>query len=277
MFQKGKDRVSGGWTVDAVASFSTLEVLQEVLNGFFAPDLRRKLDPCRLVGNGFIDSTWPLLMPPESLNNRNCSWEATTQDTWKDVALGKRWGGFFQDQPCNDFWNKPPKLLTKSSLHVEGLLKTSRKALGIESSVLTMFWGVRSHRVISQWTYSPSILLVLLQVDPTKWFFPPKEENFPQFLPQFLSVVVPNLLSPTSYSLISSSGDRFKFLPWPSSNKWDPGIHWDHPLQIFLYTNPVVWGLARRIPPSPSTVSLKYGIIFISGDGPESPNFNLGF
>lgn len=36
---------------------STLEVLQEFLNQFFAPVLRRKLDPYRLVGNNLIDST----------------------------------------------------------------------------------------------------------------------------------------------------------------------------------------------------------------------------
>lgn len=175
------------------------------------------------------------------------------------------------------FLKQTTQTLDKSSLHVKGLLKTSRKAHGIESSALTMCWGDRSLSVISQWTSSPSILPVLLQVDSTKWLFPPKEENFPQFFPQFLLLVLPNLLSPTSQSLISSSEDSFQCLPLAGSNKWVPDIHWDHPLQIFLYINTVVWGLTCKIPHSLASMSLKYVFFFISGGGPVSPNFYLRF
>lgn len=68
---------------------STLEVLQEFLNQFFAPVLRRKLDPYRLVGNNLIDSTWLLLMLPETqgcLSNRNSAHEKTQLRT-----LGRVW------------------------------------------------------------------------------------------------------------------------------------------------------------------------------------------
>lgn len=101
----------GEWwanTMDAVASSSTLEVLQEVLNQFFAPVLRRKSDPCRLVGNYLTRSTWSLLMSPETqgcLSNRNSAHEKT------QIRHLERCG---PQEETRWLLSGPPKLLEKA-------------------------------------------------------------------------------------------------------------------------------------------------------------------
>lgn len=219
MLDVSKGEELGEWwvnTVNAAASFSTLEVWQEVLNRFFAPVLRRKLDPCRLVGNCFIDYTWPLFMRLRDVSKtetllmrRHNSGHLEGCGSQEEM----RW--LLSGAALLWFLKQTTQTLGKSSLHVKWLLKTSRN--GTESSSLTMCWGDRIQCVLSQWTYSPSIPPVLLQMDSTEWLFPPKEENFLHFFPMILLVVLPNLLFPTSQSLISSSGDCFQFLAWPGS------------------------------------------------------------
>lgn len=115
------------------------------------------------------------------------------------MALRKRQGGSFQDHPNS--WKKlSPCRGTPQDLQEGSRSDTDSR------------W---SHSVISLWTYSPSIPPALLQVDTTKGLFPLKEEKFPQVFPQILLMVLPNLLSPSSQSLVSSSGDCFQCLSWP--------------------------------------------------------------
>lgn len=166
----------GEWwvnTMDAVASSSTLEVLQEVLNWFFAPVLRRKSDPCRLVGNYLTRSTWSLLMSPETqgcLSNRNSAHEKTQIRT-----LGKVWpSGRDKVAPF-----RTTQTLGKSSPYVEGLLKISRKVPGVAltpGGVTVLFLsGLILHPFLQ-----PFFKWIQL-----KGFSLSKRKNFPRFFPRF--------------------------------------------------------------------------------------------
>jgi len=104
-----------------------------------------------------------------------------------------------------------------------------------ESLVLTMCWGERNPTDISWWTYSSSILPVLLQVVSTKWLLPHRDENC-LLIFSLVSICSPAylLLPPPSlwFLLLKMSFSRYQDLTVLMSPK-DPQQRTsftDHPL-----------------------------------------------